>query len=652
MQLKGVDLSIRGDQLHFRAPAGVMTPSLRQELAARKEELLLYLRDAGLRQEPSVEANRDRRAPLSFAQERIWFLVQLNPESPFYNVAWAITLVGRLDVEALRHSLQHVVRRHDVFRTVCTTIEDERVQLVTTDKDVEFEMLDLRRVPQAKRKGSAARLVREKARRTFDLSTDVLLRATLLRLQEQEFILLLTTHHFATDGWSVRFLLMREVSELYAYAASGVTPSLPELPIQYADFATWQRRTARNLFHDQLQYWMGSLDGAPDLLLLPACRRRPDIQTYRGRAEFLSLPKTLSDRLRAFSRSERVTPFMTLLAAFQTLLYRYTGTDDIVVGTVTSNRNLKEIEQSIGPFANNLVLRTDFSGLPTFRQLLARVRENTVAAYAHQDVPFELVVQHIFPRRDLGRHPIFQVAFVCHDSLPEGNLKLQGLDVKGVRIGTGTARFDLAVEVSVGEAEMSGFVEYSSDLFDSATIKRLLAHYRRILESIVTDPDQSVSKLPLMTKSERRKLLSRSSLQLTNQSPGTQKRTVVALFEEQVQRTPDATVEFRGSRVVLQGVESFSEPVCPTLDGGWSQTRRPRRYLPRAVTEDGCWFARHTQGGWGLRADGPEISRITSALHGGRCRCFCFGYGKPGARQVPKVQGKVDRSNGWRIGGP
>ncbi|RMF36691.1 MAG: non-ribosomal peptide synthetase, partial [Chloroflexi bacterium] len=385
-------------------------------LPPEKRALLeLLLKEEGVDLSRSLILPRKREGnalPLSFAQQRLWFLDQLAPNTPLYNIPDAIRLRGPLDVAVLERSLNEIVRRHESLRTTFRATDGKPVQVIAPTLKLPLPLVDLSGLPKAAREAEVQRLATEEAQRPFDLSRGPLLRVTLLRLGDEEHVALLTMHHIISDGWSMR-VLVQELAALYDAFSHGRPSPLPDLPIQYADFALWQREWLQGeVLEEQLAYWKQQLSGSPPVLELPTDRPRPPVQSFRGAHRPFMLPRPLSQAIKALCRREGVTPFMLLLAAFQTLLHRYTGQDDISVGTPIANRNRAEIEGLIGYFANTLVLRTDLSGDPPFRELLKRVREVALGAYAHQDLPFEMLVDALQPERDLSHTPLFQVMFV------------------------------------------------------------------------------------------------------------------------------------------------------------------------------------------------------------------------------------------------
>ncbi|CAG0937556.1 partial fengycin family lipopeptide synthetase D, partial [Thermoflexales bacterium] len=474
---------------------------------------------------------------LSFAQQRLWFLDQLEPGSPLYNIPAAIRLTGTLNVAALAGSLNHVIARHEVLRTTFHTVEGRPVQVIAPRLRFGLPVVDLSTLAGTVQEQAVRQLVGAEAQTPFDLTRGPLVRAKLLRLGTDEYVLLLTLHHIISDGWSIG-ILIGELTAGYQALATQTTVLLPELPIQYADYAAWQREWLQgDVLDEQLGYWKQQLALAPALLELPTDRPRSAVPTYRGATYSFVLPAPLTLALKELSRQESVTLFMTLLAGFQTLLSRYTGQRDIVVGTPIANRNRLEIEGLIGFFVNTLVLRTDLSGNPTFRAVLQEVREMTLGAYAHQDVPFEMLVEVLQPVRDLSYAPLFQVMFAWQNAPTLSPAAQQDLSVAPLATESGTAKFDLTLSAQERGAEIACTLEYSTDLFDAATIERLAGHWQMLLEGVVVDSARRVVDMPLLSMAERRGILEGLSGAAT--LPVTPV-CLPALFEAQAQRTPEA----------------------------------------------------------------------------------------------------------------
>jgi amino acid adenylation domain-containing protein len=520
------------------------------ELSPAKRALLeLRLKEGSARErlaqtiKPRVNRNS---AVVSFAQQRLWFLDQLEENRALYNVPRALRLSGALDIEALQRTLNELVSRHEPFRTYFHSVDGTLRQIISEKAEISLARTDLSNLPPEEREERAKQVIREEAAHPFDLAHGPVIRASLLRLAEQEHILLLTTHHIVSDAWSAG-ILFRELEELYNAFASGQSSPLAPLAIQYADFAEWQRKWLQgDVLERQLSYWRSKLHGVTGILELPTDRPRSAAQTSRGAYKFLTLSKALSSALAELSKREGATLFMTLLAAFQTLLWRYSDQDDIVVGSPIAGRNRAEIEGLIGFFINTLALRTDLSGNPTFRLLLAQVKETALGAYAHQDLPFEKLVEELQPERDLGRNPLFQVMFQFQNT-SGSPLYLKGLSVSKVDASTETAKFDLMMAAREEDGALMCVMEYNTDLFAGETIERMLGHYATLLESIVANPDARVVSLPLTTNAQRRQVLVEWNATQAEFPDG---HTIHQLFHEQAARAPhDLAVVFSRERV-------------------------------------------------------------------------------------------------------
>ena len=457
---------------------------------------------------PIVRVDRSGPIPTSFAQQRLWFLDQLDPGNASYNIPTAVRLGGDLDVPALRRAFNEVVRRHEVLRTTFAAEGGVPRQVIAPGLDLAVPIVELEGTPESDREAQSRRLIEEEARRPFDLARGPLLRASLIRLAKREHVILVTMHHIASDGWSIG-VLIREVAALYDAFRAGEPSPLPEPTIQYADYAAWQRDWLRgDVMKHRVEYWSAQLAGIPTLLEIPTDRPRPPAMSHRGDARTILVPKPVVDELKAIGRKEGATLYMTLLSAFQVLLHRYSGQSDIAVGSPIAGRTLSELEGLIGFFVNTLVLRGDLSGDPSFREFLGRVRKAALGAYAHQDLPFEQIVGVLDRDRDPSRTPLFQVMFVLQNA-PLPISSGAGLDLEILDATSGTAKFDLTLFATETGAGLTLLMEYATDLFDAATIDRMLGHLRTLLESIVAAPDRSVGSLPMMSEAERRALLGR-----------------------------------------------------------------------------------------------------------------------------------------------
>ncbi|MFL6282296.1 MAG: amino acid adenylation domain-containing protein [Pyrinomonadaceae bacterium] len=484
---------------------------------------------------PVSRASRDEGGlPLTFAQQRLWFIDQLEPGATTYNIPSVICLKGPLDLRALEETLSEIVRRHEILRTTFRAEGGQPSQFITPARPSALDLQDLS--DSLEPEALAERLALEEAQRPFDLTRGPLLRPSLLRLEEETHLLLLTMHHIVSDGWSSG-VLMREVSALYTAFRAGQQSPLPELEIQYGDYAVWQRTWLDGAaLEDSLAYWKGQLSGAPSSLELPSDRPRPAVRSHRGAAVNFALPETLGERLRELARREGVTLYMLLLAAWQTLLMRYTGQEDIVVGSPVAGRTRAETEALIGFFVNTLVLRTDLSGDPTFKELLGRVREVCLGAYAHQEVPFEKVVEELAPERSLSHTPLFQVALTLHNE-PVETRQLDGLTAEPFLVEPGTSKFDLSLALVERGAALTGTLRYSTDLFDAGTAERMLQHLRRLLEGAADDAGKRLSRLPLLTDDEEREVIVEWN---DTKVERTWPERLHQLFEAQAAETPDA----------------------------------------------------------------------------------------------------------------
>jgi amino acid adenylation domain-containing protein len=543
-----------------------MTESTNNLSAKRQRLLELRLKEKRASSETQTIPRRKGLdpAPLSFTQQRLWFLDQLEPGGIHYSIPVGLRLKGHLDATVLQKCLNQVVQRHEALRTHFEVVEGQPRQVIEPVVALEIPLADVGNFPEAQQEVEALRLCAEEVQRPFDLEHGPVMRAKLIRLGKEEHILLLVMHHIASDGWSVG-VLIREVESLYQAFREGKPSPLPELPVQYADFAAWQREWLQGKgLEEQLGYWKKQLEGSPALLDLPTDRPRPATQSYRGATIPLDLPKPLLAGLKELSRREGATLFMTLLAGFQTLLHRYTNSDDILVGSPLAGRNRTEIEPLIGFFVNTHVLRGDLSGNPSFRTLLGRTRETALGAYAHQDLPFERLVEELRPERNLSYSPLFQVMFVLQNALWE-TARLADLEVTQMRIDNGTSKLDLTLYAGEHDDALQAVMEYNTDLFEAETIRRMLGHYQKLLEGIVANPDQRLSDLPMLTETERQQLLvewNRTEVDYPRD------QCLHRLIEEQVQRTPEATaVIFADKQLTYRQLNERANQLARHLQG-------------------------------------------------------------------------------------
>ncbi len=500
-------------------------------------------------------------APLSFGQEQLWLLAQLMPETPLYNESVTLRMRGPLDVSALEKSLNEFINRHEAWRTIFPVIDEQPVQIVQPALTLNLRVIDLSGLPVTEREGEALRMATENALPPFDLAHGPLVRAILVHLNDADHRLYMSMHHIIFDAVAVYQIFLSELHILYE-AFSNERPSpLSPLPIQYTDFASWQHESPqKKAFADDLAYWEQQLAGAPQLLELPTDRPRPAMQTHRGSMQTFALSQHLTDGLKALSRQEGITLYITLTAAFQTLLHRYTGQDDLVMGTVSSNRKRPEVQGLVGYFLNTLVLRTNMEENPTFRELLGRVRQVVLSARRHEDVPFEHIVKKLRPERTLSYNPLIQVMIAYQPSLA---VLPPGWTCSQMDIQTSTSKFDLSLELDERSEGLIGRFIYNTDLFDDATIARMMRHWQVLLEGIITDPSQHLAELPLLTREERHTLLVEwNATQVDYPSD----QCYHQLFEAQVERTPTAiAVEFEQEQLTYRELNERANQLAHSL---------------------------------------------------------------------------------------
>jgi hypothetical protein len=478
--------------------------------------------------------SREQYLPLSFAQQRLWFLDQLEGENGVYNVPFFLQLQGFVNIVALEEAIREIVQRHEVLRTSFCVVDESPIQVIHAHPQLTMQVLDWRQLTEENQLSKAQHLATEELQQPFDLSNPPLLRVKLLQLSDESHILLLVIHHIVCDGWSMN-IFRRELFSLYTSFCTKEPSPLTELPLQYADFAHWQRQWLQGkVLETQLNYWQKQLAGVPPLLELPTDKPRPSLQTYRGRSEFLQLNQGLTQNLKRLSQESGTTLFMTMLAVFTLLLSRYSGLEDIVVGSAIANRNRRETEALIGFFVNTLVLRTNLQGNPTFLELLERVKQVTLDAYDHQDLPFEKLVEELGLERSLSHHPLFQVAFSLQNETQQ-QLETNGLTLNRFKWENTTTLFDLSLIFRETPQGLAGEWEYATDLFAAKTIQRMTGHFAVLLEGIVENPHQTINSLPLIVEEECQQL------QIWNQTQTDYplNQTLVDLFEAQVIKNPD-----------------------------------------------------------------------------------------------------------------
>ncbi|MFY0563639.1 amino acid adenylation domain-containing protein [Archangium lansingense] len=549
----------------IRATFGVELPLRAVFEAPTLSALATRIRAAsGSSTPPLRPAPRNGPQPLSFAQQRLWFLHELHPTSAAYNLPAALRLEGELDAEALRLSFEHLVRRHESLRTTFSPNQGDTLQVIHPASRWALPVMDLSALPEGNRHAEALRLAEREALRPFDLTTGPLLRTTLLRLGEREHLLLVTQHHIVSDGWSIG-VLVREVAALYEALRAGHEPRLPALPVQYADYAVWQRQWLKGEpLQEQVKWWKKHLAGAPHALELPTDRPRPPVQSSQGASLPVHLPPALTEPLRALCQHEGATPFMGLLATFQLLLSRHSGQEDVLVGTPIANRTQGETEPLIGFFVNTLAMRTRVRGHESFRSLLAQVRTSTLSAFEHQHLPFEKLVEELHPPRDLSRTPIVQVLFALQNA-PASELRLPGLTLHTLPIESVSSKYDLELYLSEAPDGLRGSFVYNTDLFERTTVERLASHLQVLVEALTTQPDAPVSALPLLTATERRQVLvewngARASYPAD--------ALIHTLIEAQTRHTPEAVaLRFEDSSLTYRELDARANQLAHHLRG-------------------------------------------------------------------------------------
>ncbi len=548
LRQREVTLWMEGDRLRYRAAKDALSPDLLARLKEHKAEVVAFLRQAsasaGTQLPPVIAIDRKAVLPLSFAQQRLWFLHQFEPDSTSNNMPVVVHFVGSLNIEALERSLQEVVRRHEVLRTTFPAVDGQPTLLIADNVEIALPVFDLRATPEAQRQEAALQLATKEARQPFDLENGPIMRVKLIRPQDNEYFLIWNMHCIVCDGASSD-VFYQNLTALYKAFINGEPSPLPALPIQYADFAHWQRQWLQgDVLRSQLDYWKQKLDGNLPVIQLPFDHPRPvGVQTYRGDRKALMLPKSLNVALTSLSQRLGATLFMTLLAAFKTLLYRYSGQEDLLVSFASAGRGQIETEGLVGFFSNTLMLRTHFEGDLTFRELLNRVRETSLEAYTYQDIPFEKLVEELRPEQSQMRSPLFQVKFALNPPWSEGRgmaaIELPDLTITSLfgYIYHGKTKYDLTLIMREQDEGLGMVFDYNADIFEDSTVARMLAHFQTLLESIVANPDRQISEMPLLTADEHyRQLIQWNG---SHSSP-VETAFVHQLFEAQVDQTPDA----------------------------------------------------------------------------------------------------------------
>lgn len=553
LRRKDVKIWKEGNQIHCNAPKGALTPELQARIRESKEELVRLLGETseiGSRIIPTIPpALKEDPLPLSFAQESLWFFDKLQPGSPAYNMSSAYSISGDINITALEMALRKLVQRHEVLRTTFPLLDGQPIQEISQNIEFEIHFEDFSHLPEEEQVNATRRLFGEEANTSFQLAEGPLWTVTMVRQSETDWVLLFVIHHILADGWSLEIFL-RELISLYRLSLVNSPSSLPQPSLQYGDFSRWQRQNSvQESWEPQINYWKKQLSGCPMFLDLPTDRPRPSEQNFKGGRVPFTLSNELTTSLNDMSRGEQATTFMTLLAAFQTLLFRYSGQEEFLIGVPVAGRNNEEVRSTIGLFVNTMVLRADLSSSPSFAELLAQVRRTALEAFANQDVPFEQVVKELHPERTLSHNPLFQVMFAYHNFSRGEEAVLEeipGLHIAPMQIEQHTAKFDLTVFFEEFDDQLEGAIEYRSDLFEEGTIRRMVGHFEVLLQGIVANPRQPVHSIPLLTQGERHQVL----VEWNATDHPYPNRSLHELIEEQVVRTPNArAVSFKGTHL-------------------------------------------------------------------------------------------------------
>ncbi|MGB3532436.1 MAG: amino acid adenylation domain-containing protein [Microcoleaceae cyanobacterium] len=553
-------------RLRFNAPEEVLTDEFIAEIKQRKGEIIAFLSEVQQsihRPSTAIQTvSRQQDLPLSFAQQRLWFLEQLQPDTATYNIPTAVRLTGELNIAVFQQSLNEIIRRHEILRTNFILKDNQPIQVISADATLTINQLDLQYLETSEQETEVIRLMTQDAQKPFNLAEDLLLRVTLLKLNQAECVVLFTLHHIISDAWSMEILIDEWVT-LYTAFCQQKPSVLPNLSIQYADFAIWQRQWLQGeVLEQQLSYWKNKLNGTLPILQLPTDFPRARIQTFQGANQTFAFSADLTNQIKHLAQTEGVTLFILLLTVLKVLLYRYTGLEDIIIGSPVANRNRKQIEGLIGFFVNTLVLRSDLKGNPSFIELLERVKTTTWEAYDHQDLPFEKLVEDIHPQRDLSYNPLFQVKFRLENA-PQTDFKLPGLTLSSLKQTNPTAKLDLSVDIYETSSGLVGGFEYNRDLFKPETISRMVEHFQILLEEIIKNPEQKIGELCFLSQKEQDKIL-----QEWNQTKIKYQDNLCFhhLFEAQVQKNPNAiSLIFQDQQLTYQELNQRSNQLAHYL---------------------------------------------------------------------------------------
>ena len=572
LQNLGVKLWIDGDKLRYRSPKEVVTPELKKSIVEHKADILKLLRKAQKNRQSdgasSIQSiSREQVIPLSYAQQRLWFIEKMALSSNAYNMPLTLHLVGQLDYVALEKSLNQIIARHETLRTTFSEINGTPVQIIQPPFELELPIQNLSELTPSEATTKLQQLLQQENELSFNLEIDPPIRAGLYQLGTTEHILQITLHHIASDGWSLT-VLPKELSAIYTAALFDKPSPLPPLPIQYADFAVWQKNYLQGqTLSSQLNYWKQKLLDLPQLQL-PTDHPRPAVETFRGAGIPINIPAALTSKVKQLTQKQGTTLFMTLLAAFKVLLSRYSGQESIAVGTPIANRNYREIEGLIGFFVNSLVMYTDLGGEPSFTEVLKRVKQTALEAYGHQDIPFEKLVEQLQPERSLSQNPLFQVVFAVQESEHmKPSFSLPNLEVElGWERWMGdqmTVRMDLELHLWLEGEEIKGLCAYNRDLFSAETISRMLSHYQNLLSAAVETTERPVSQLPLMKEPELDQILVEWNNTKTDYPND---KCIHQLFEQQVENNPNSiAVVFEQQKLTYSQLNSKANQLAHYL---------------------------------------------------------------------------------------
>ena len=563
-----INLSLKGDRLICQAPQGVINQELQAQIKERKPEIIAILKQ--YQTIPSLDikpVSREQPLPLSFSQERLWFIDQFEGASPVYNIPKIVKLRGELNIQAVEKAIAYLLQRHESLRSNFENQSGKPVLKIEPEVDFVLPIFNLENLSQTEQEKTIQKLIKQETLTTFSLESDLLVKFTLLKLTPREHIFIIIIHHIIADGWSMN-ILTQELSHLYQTYKQDVAPNLAPLPIQYSDFAAWQRQYfdfEKNILSAQINYWQTALEGMPQILSLPLDKPRPQLQTFNGAIKTFTLSPSLVKQLKLFSQQNNVTLFITLLSVFAVLLSRYSNQKKLIIGSPIANRNFQEIEGLIGFFVNSLPLGIEVDKNLKFTQLLQQIKLRSLGAYEHQDLPFEKLVQELKIERNLSHNPLFQVMFAVQN-IPDNTFSLEGLEVISIPVETKTAKFDLSLIVKETKENLKCIWEYKTDLFNLDTIERMTGHFQNLIVEIINNSQQKISLLSLLTPEEKQQLLQKQNNSHINYANYTKDRCIHQLFEIQAAKTPDAiAVVFEEQQLTYQQLNQKANQIAHYL---------------------------------------------------------------------------------------